>query len=87
MYIHTTSSFLHVHIKLWLRNIIDLLNVGLSSAIKLAEEIAGFPQECMNIDRRSTYYSAFDAKSYEDAFEHELENGLPIFNKESVPGN
>ncbi|XP_070533176.1 enoyl-CoA hydratase EchA19-like [Ptychodera flava] len=58
----------------------------LDEAIKLANEIAAFPQECMKADRRAAYYAAYDSNSFEDAMKYEHENGVPIIMKESVKG-
>ena len=46
--------------------------------MQLAKEIAKHPQICMNTDRRSAYYSMYDAKSTKDAFQFEWENGAKI---------
>ncbi|KAL3888183.1 hypothetical protein ACJMK2_000562 [Sinanodonta woodiana] len=39
----------------------------LGQSLKLAQEIAKFPQHCMNVDRRLAYYSTFDAESWDAA--------------------
>ena len=54
--------------------------------MQLAKEIAKHPQICMNTDRRSAYYSMYDAKSTKDAFQFEWENGAKILKEESVKG-
>ena len=40
----------------------------------------------MLADRRSLFYSTFEAISSPDAFDYELENGLPILDSESKSG-
>ncbi|XP_002741983.1 enoyl-CoA hydratase EchA19-like [Saccoglossus kowalevskii] len=59
---------------------------ALEEAIKLANQIASFPQKCMKADRRSAYYSCYDSTSLEDAMRYEHNNGKPIIAKESVAG-
>jgi len=59
---------------------------ALEEAIKIAELLVTFPQECMNTDRASCYYSAYNAGSFEDALSHEFENGIRVINTESVKG-
>ncbi|XP_077989968.1 enoyl-CoA hydratase EchA19-like [Glandiceps talaboti] len=59
---------------------------ALDEAIKLANEIASFPQECMKADRRSAYYASYDSQSFDDAMIFEHKNGQPIIMKESVKG-
>ncbi|KAJ4507746.1 hypothetical protein HRR78_006750 [Exophiala dermatitidis] len=40
---------------------------ALDEAVKLAESLLKFPNECMNVDRRSAYYAAFEARGWQDA--------------------
>lgn len=51
---------------------------ALKAAEELAKEIIKHPKECLRADRASTYYAAFDAKSHQDAFDFELNNGIPV---------
>ncbi|KAL3888185.1 hypothetical protein ACJMK2_000564 [Sinanodonta woodiana] len=55
-------------------------------SLKLAQEIAKFPQQCMNVDRRSAYYSTFDAESWDAALQYEFKNGMKVIQDEAVPG-
>ena len=73
-------------LKIGLANRVVPNGQSLIEAIKLAEEIAKFPQECMNLDRRSAYYSTYEANSIEDALKFELENGIKVVEQESIPG-
>ncbi|KAH8678332.1 ClpP/crotonase-like domain-containing protein [Xylariales sp. PMI_506] len=59
---------------------------GYREARKLAELIASFPQACMNVDRRSTYYAAYEARSFDDALAYEYEHGIKVVESESVRG-
>ncbi|XP_054841476.1 enoyl-CoA hydratase EchA19-like [Eublepharis macularius] len=59
---------------------------ALHHAIKLAEEISAFPQQCMRGDRNSAYYCAFDASSFTEAMQFEFDTGLQAILNESVPG-
>ncbi|KAF3202680.1 hypothetical protein TWF106_000353 [Orbilia oligospora] len=59
---------------------------ALEEAERIAEQLLGFPQECMNVDRRSTYNAAYDAKSFREALKFEFENGVKVISEESVSG-
>lgn len=59
---------------------------ALAEAEKLAKQLLTFPQECMNVDRASCYYSAYGATSFQDALRSEYENGVKVVNTESVKG-
>jgi enoyl-CoA hydratase/carnithine racemase len=59
---------------------------ALEEATKLAESLLRFPQACMNIDRANCFYSAYDAKSFEDALRNEYEIGRTVISVESVEG-
>jgi enoyl-CoA hydratase len=58
---------------------------ALKVAEALAKEIIKNPQECLKADRKSVYYATFDAQSYQDAFDFELNNGIPVL-AEAVKG-
>lgn len=58
----------------------------LEEATKLAHQLIGFPRLCMNVDRASCYYAAYQASSLEDALANEFNNGIEAINKESVQG-
>ena len=66
----------------------QLVPVGtaLGQAFKLAHSLVKFPQGCMKVDRASAYYSAFGAKSLENALEEEFENGKHVILEESITG-
>lgn len=59
---------------------------SLEAAVALCKQIGGFPQECLKVDRSSLYYSAYDAKSVEDALKHEYYKGTKVIPTESVLG-
>ncbi|KAJ4017912.1 hypothetical protein NW752_001820 [Fusarium irregulare] len=59
---------------------------ALAEAEKLAKQLLAFPQDCMNVDRASCYYSAYSATSFQDALRSEYENGIKVINTESVKG-
>ncbi|KAK6330689.1 hypothetical protein TWF718_002888 [Orbilia javanica] len=59
---------------------------ALEEAEKIANQLLGFPQECMNVDRRSAYNAAYNAKSFEEAMKFEFENGVKVISEESVSG-
>ncbi|KAI3391307.1 hypothetical protein diail_7614 [Diaporthe ilicicola] len=55
-------------------------------ATALARSLLAFPQECMDLDRRSAYYSTYEAASLRDALAFEHEKGIEVVGKESVQG-
>jgi enoyl-CoA hydratase/carnithine racemase len=59
---------------------------ALEEAMKLARSLLEFPQGCMNVDRASCYYAAYDASSFEDALRNEFEMGVKVVSTESVQG-
>ncbi|XP_067649248.1 enoyl-CoA hydratase EchA19-like [Haliotis asinina] len=69
-----------------LANRVVAAGTAVEEAVKLAKNIATFPQECMLTDRKSAYYSSFNAKNTLDAFQFEFENGIKVIAKESVKG-
>jgi enoyl-CoA hydratase/carnithine racemase len=59
---------------------------ALVEATKIAKQLLTFPQECMNVDRASCYYSVYNASSFQDALRNEFENGVKVITTESVNG-
>lgn len=59
---------------------------SLAAAQRLAEQLLTFPQGCMNVDRASCYYSAYNATSFQDALSNEFDNGVKVVSKESIQG-
>ncbi|KAH7236420.1 ClpP/crotonase-like domain-containing protein [Fusarium tricinctum] len=59
---------------------------ALAEATKIAKQLLTFPQECMNVDRASCYYAAYNATSFKDALRNEYENGVKVVTTESVKG-
>ncbi|KAF5547897.1 enoyl hydratase [Fusarium mexicanum] len=59
---------------------------ALVEATKIAKQLLTFPQECMNVDRASCYYSVYNASSFQDALRNEFENGVKVITTESVKG-
>ncbi|MBU8897726.1 crotonase/enoyl-CoA hydratase family protein [Corallococcus sp. H22C18031201] len=57
---------------------------GREAAEALAQQLAGFPQACMNADRRSAYTQA--DLSLEDALRHEFQEGVKVLESESLAG-
>jgi enoyl-CoA hydratase/carnithine racemase len=55
-------------------------------AMALARSLLAFPQECMNLDRRSAYYSTYEASSLKDALRFEHDAGVEVVARESVQG-
>ncbi|XP_023241399.1 uncharacterized protein LOC111639703 [Centruroides sculpturatus] len=69
-----------------LANYIVSCGTALGNAIKVANSLVKFPQKCLRTDMASAYYAAFDAKSMEDAFRYEFENGKDVIGEESIAG-
>lgn len=59
---------------------------ALEEAIKIAKQLLVFPQACMNVDRTSCYYSAYQASSFDDALRNEYDNGVQVASTESIAG-
>ncbi|KKY34515.1 putative enoylhydratase isomerase family protein [Diaporthe ampelina] len=59
---------------------------AVEEAMALARSLLAFPQECMNLDRRSAYYSTFEAPSLKGALRFEHDAGVEVVAKESVQG-
>lgn len=59
---------------------------ALDEAMALARSLLVFPQETMNLDRRSAYYSTFEASSLKDALRFEHDAGIKVVGRESVQG-
>jgi enoyl-CoA hydratase/carnithine racemase len=59
---------------------------ALNEALRIAEQLLRFPFGCMQTDRASCYYSAYNAKSFEDAMSNEFDNGISVITTESLQG-
>lgn len=59
---------------------------GLEEATLIARQLLAFPQLCMNLDRDSCYYSAYNASSFEDALRQEYEKGVEVVKVEGIKG-
>lgn len=59
---------------------------ALAEAVKIAKQLLKFPQMCMNVDRASCYYAAYNATSFEDALKNEFSNGESVIMQEGVHG-
>ncbi|XP_010884097.2 2,3-dehydroadipyl-CoA hydratase [Esox lucius] len=59
---------------------------GLQASLELAEKISSFPQQCLRADRSSALHSTFEARSFIQAMQYEMDHGAPIIQAESVAG-
>ncbi|XP_059182522.1 enoyl-CoA hydratase EchA19 [Centropristis striata] len=59
---------------------------ALPAALQLAEQISAFPQQCLRADRSSAMYSCFDAPSFTQAMQFEIDHGSPVIPSEAVSG-
>ena len=59
---------------------------SLKHALEIARQLVAFPELCLNTDRRSCYYSTFDASSFQDAMAQEFKAGHQVIEAEAVAG-
>ncbi|KIX08311.1 uncharacterized protein Z518_02967 [Rhinocladiella mackenziei CBS 650.93] len=59
---------------------------AIQEATKIAEQLLKFPNACMNMDRNSCYYAAYNALSLEDALTYEFDHGVQVLKTESFQG-
>ncbi|KAI2789058.1 hypothetical protein POX_e07085 [Penicillium oxalicum] len=59
---------------------------ALREALLIAKQLMTFPEFCMNTDRRSAYYSAYEASSFQDALAQEFTTGVQVISKEAIAG-
>lgn len=59
---------------------------SLNHALSIARQLIAFPELCLNTDRRSCYYSAFDARSLDDALAQEFNAGQRVVQAEALAG-
>nr|XP_046227430.1 methylglutaconyl-CoA hydratase, mitochondrial isoform X2 [Scatophagus argus] len=60
--------------------------LALEAALQLAEQLASFPQRCLLADRSSAVYSSYDAASFTQALQYEVDHGVPVIQSEAVAG-
>lgn len=73
-------------LEIGLVNRVVAVGTGLGQAYNLAMSIAKYPQLCVNHDRNSMYYAAFQSKSLEDAMEFEVLTASEELLKDAVYG-
>ncbi|KAE9568767.1 putative enoyl-CoA hydratase 1 [Colletotrichum fructicola] len=73
-------------LQMGLANRVVLKGKALEEATKIARQLLAFPQACMNTDRASCYYAAYNASSFEDALSREFNAGIKVISSESVKG-
>lgn len=59
---------------------------SLKHALALARQLIAFPELCLNTDRRSCYYSAYEASSFHDAMSQEFQAGKQVISAEAIAG-
>lgn len=59
---------------------------SLKHALDLARQLIAFPELCLNTDRRSCYYSAYEASSFADALSQEFNAGSKVISAEAITG-
>ena len=59
---------------------------SLKRAVQLAQQIASFPQKCLQKDFLSARSSAFSGKTMEELLRLELEGSEAVLNQESLNG-
>ncbi|KAF2996274.1 hypothetical protein E8E13_004849 [Curvularia kusanoi] len=59
---------------------------AVEEAMRVAEMLVKFPQACMNRDRDSCYFAAYEARSFENALDYEYSRGIGIVKEEGLDG-
>jgi len=59
---------------------------AVEEAMRIAELLVKFPQACMNRDRNSCYFAAYEASSFEDALGYEYSHGIGVVEEEGLDG-
>ncbi|KAJ6124558.1 hypothetical protein N7471_011875 [Penicillium samsonianum] len=59
---------------------------SLKEAIGIARQLITFPELCLNTDRQSCYYSAYEASSFQDAMSQEFNAGSKVISQEAIAG-
>lgn len=59
---------------------------ALQVALELAEQISSFPQLGLRADRNSAYHAVFDADSFTQAMQYEMDHGIPVIQAEAIAG-
>ncbi|KAJ5718975.1 hypothetical protein N7493_007430 [Penicillium malachiteum] len=59
---------------------------SLNCALEIARQLMSFPDLCLNTDRRSCYYSTYEARSFEDALSQEFKAGERVISAEGIQG-
>ena len=59
---------------------------SLKEAIGIARQLITFPELCLNTDRHSCYYSAYEASSFQDAMTQEFNAGSKVISQEAIAG-
>ncbi|KAJ6101810.1 hypothetical protein N7486_004237 [Penicillium sp. IBT 16267x] len=59
---------------------------SLNQSLEIARQLIAFPSLCLNTDRQSCYYSAYEANSFEEALSHEFIEGRKVISKEAILG-
>lgn len=59
---------------------------ALEAALQLAEHISSFPQQCLRADRSSAFHTCYQAQSFTQAMQFEMDTGFPVILSESVAG-
>ncbi|KAJ5156935.1 uncharacterized protein N7482_008035 [Penicillium canariense] len=59
---------------------------ALQKALEIAQQLIAFPERCLNTDRRSAYYSAYEASSFQDAMSQEFNTGFKVVSEEAIAG-
>lgn len=59
---------------------------AVEEARRVAEMLVKFPQDCMNRDRNSCYFAAYEARSLEGALRYEYSQGIGVVEGEGLDG-
>lgn len=59
---------------------------SLNQSLEIARQLITFPALCLNTNRRSCYYSAYEASSFDEALAYESTEGCQVISKEAYQG-
>ncbi|KAJ5186923.1 hypothetical protein N7449_009917 [Penicillium cf. viridicatum] len=58
----------------------------LKESIGIARQLIIFPELCLNTNRQSCYYSAYEASSFQDAMSQGFNAGSKVISQEAIAG-
>ena len=78
---HTHTYNAHTHTHTGLANRVVPKGKSLEEALKLANQIAKFPQQCLRADRRSAYFAMYRSQGFLRSLGYEHRLGAQVFHE------